>query len=339
MPLLSVIVPAYNAGLFLEECALSILESGLPDLELIIVNDGSADDTASICDRLAEKDGRVKVLHRSNGGVSAARNAGIEAACGEYIAFADADDRLAPGAYERMLAALGKSGATCVACGYYLIMPDGSCKPKRAPLSPGFHDYAGIVEKLVIPLFADRVSRGLILGTVWRYLFRRSVIINNNIRFAGAYLEDEVFLTEYFSYPSTIYSLDEPLYHYRQNPSSVTRKYMPGCADVFCASLAKKENAAARFGPSLPSYWRHNTAWAGLLIVISNEFAPGNTKSFREKLKTLRAVCEMKDFKHAIKNYAPSGLAGSKAVVAGLVRRGLLLPLAVLYSLKNIGKG
>ncbi|MCL1827976.1 MAG: glycosyltransferase [Oscillospiraceae bacterium] len=335
MPQLSVIIPAYNAGQSLEKCVLSILEHKNPALEVIIVNDGSTDNTAAVCDRLAAIDKRVTVLHRQNSGVSEARNAGIDASAGEYIAFADADDRLSPDAYERMIGALAESGAQCAVCGYYLTMQNDNCKPIKAPLPHGLHNYDDIVEKLIIPLFSDRVSRNLILGTVWRYLFKRSVIIENNIRFFGAYLEDEIFLMEYFSYSTAIYSIDEPLYFYLQNPYSVTRRHMPDCVAVFCASLKTKEKLALNFARTLPPYWRDNTLWAGLLIAVSNEFAPGNKKSLAEKLKTVRAVCKQKDFDNAIKNYRPRNMSLNKMTVSFLIRFKLFFPLAVLYSLKN----
>ena len=336
---LSVIIPAYNAGSSLEKCAHSILRNCDPDLELIIVNDGSTDDTEMICGRLAETDKRVKILCRENSGVSASRNAGIEAAAGEYIAFADADDSLEPGAYGRMLGALKESGAGCGVCGYYITTPGGNCKPRCAPFPDGFHDYSEIKEKLVLSLFADRVSRDLILGAVWRWLFKRSVIIENNIRFSGAYLEDEIFLIEYFSYPATVYSVNEPLYYYLQNPASVTKKFMPDFIAVFNASLAKKEELAERQISALPLYWRDNTLWAGLFIAVSNVFAPGNPKPFREKLKSLNEICELEYFRGAIKNYRPDKLSVKKAVVAGLIRKNRLLPLSILYALKNRNRG
>ena len=90
--LLSVIVPVYNAAATLEKCAASVLDQAPEAAELILVDDGSADDSPALCDRLAAQDGRVRVIHQKNGGASAARNAGLAAAKGRYVQFVDADD-------------------------------------------------------------------------------------------------------------------------------------------------------------------------------------------------------------------------------------------------------
>lgn len=103
---ISVIVPAYRAGDTLRGCAGSILQNAPGDLELILVDDGSPDGTGRLCDELAAKDRRVSALHRPNGGASAARNTGLEAARGEYIAFVDADDTLLPGLWQAALPVL-----------------------------------------------------------------------------------------------------------------------------------------------------------------------------------------------------------------------------------------
>ena len=104
MPLLSVIVPVYKVEAYLDECVESILNQTYTDLELILVDDGSPDRSGEMCDAWAERDSRVRVIHKPNGGVCSARNAGLDAARGEYAAFVDSDDWLDPGMYEAMLA-------------------------------------------------------------------------------------------------------------------------------------------------------------------------------------------------------------------------------------------
>ena len=101
--LLSVIVPVYNAAATLEKCAASVLDQAPGAAELILVDDGSADDSPALCDRLAAQDGRVRVIHQKNGGASAARNAGLAAAKGRYVQFVDADDWVNPGLYDAAL--------------------------------------------------------------------------------------------------------------------------------------------------------------------------------------------------------------------------------------------
>ena len=98
-PLLSVIIPVYNVALYLEQCLSSILSSGYPELEVIVVDDGSTDSSPSLCDTWAERDSRLRVIHQPNAGQSAARNRALSEMRGAYFTFADADDWVAPEAF------------------------------------------------------------------------------------------------------------------------------------------------------------------------------------------------------------------------------------------------
>ena len=111
MDKISVIIPVYNVQDYLEECVNSILAQTYTNLEIILVDDGSKDNSGQLCDAFSKRDSRVKVIHKENGGVSTARNAGIESATGEYIAFVDADDYIAPDMYSRLMNLLKYFGA------------------------------------------------------------------------------------------------------------------------------------------------------------------------------------------------------------------------------------
>lgn len=99
-PLVSVIVPVYKVGKYLDKCVESIVEQTYKNLEIILVDDGSPDNCPAMCDKWAERDSRIKVIHKQNGGVSSARNVGIDAAQGEFIGFVDSDDWLEPDMYD-----------------------------------------------------------------------------------------------------------------------------------------------------------------------------------------------------------------------------------------------
>lgn len=117
-PKLSVIVPIYNVEPYLRRCVDSVLAQTLADIEIILVNDGSTDGCADICNEYAGKDYRIKVIHKENGGLSSARNAGLDSATGEFIAFVDGDDCISPEMYMKMLTALQKEHADLCVCGY-----------------------------------------------------------------------------------------------------------------------------------------------------------------------------------------------------------------------------
>ena len=116
MPKLSVIVPVYNTEKYLRQCVDSILGQTLSELEIILVNDGSKDNSGVICDEYAAKYDQVTVIHKENGGVSSARRAGVAAAKGEYVAFVDSDDWIDPDMYAQMLASAREHDADAVLC-------------------------------------------------------------------------------------------------------------------------------------------------------------------------------------------------------------------------------
>ncbi len=335
MPRVSIIMPAYNASVFLERAVGSVVSQTFSDWELIIIDDGSTDGTAKLADDLAASDSRIQVIHQENSGVSNARNKGIGRASGEYIAFLDADDAYGPEFLEALLGVLNENDADCAACSHLRIYPDGRTEADVFPLPEGVSFEDDILDEIIIPLLADRLKADLFNGFVWRYLFDRKKIVDNGISFTGAYLEDELFLIEYFSLPSVLAVTGKELYLYTQNPDSATRRYMPDCVDTFLNSMRLKRDLVARFDIPVPSWWQRNTAWAGLLIAIGNIYAHGNPASFRDKQRQVKLLMDIPEFADAASNYTPSGMNKNKTVVAKLFSARLYLLLGLLYKLKN----
>ncbi len=131
-PLVSIIVPIYNVEKRLKICLDSILSQTYKNIEIILVDDGSTDSCGSICDEYAKKDTRIKVIHRENGGLSRARNSGIDAAVGEYLAFIDSDDYVAEDYIEFMLKNLLDTGADISTCGALFVHPSGKLERQWA---------------------------------------------------------------------------------------------------------------------------------------------------------------------------------------------------------------
>lgn len=138
-PELSIIVPIYKVEKYLKECIQSILQQTFTDFELILVDDGSPDACPQMCDAIAEQDSRVRVIHQKNGGLSAARNTGIEAARGNWLGFVDSDDFVAPDFYEKLYHAAVSAGADCSICSVQLTHEDGS----RMDTPPQWKVYGG----------------------------------------------------------------------------------------------------------------------------------------------------------------------------------------------------
>ena len=178
MPGISVIVPAYNAEKYLKQCIESVQQQTYQDWELLVIDDGSKDGTRRKAEQFAAGDDRIRVLHKKNGGVSSARNLGLQVAKGDYIAFLDVDDHFVPQCLETLWAALHQAGADSAACAHLNIRPDGQSWPEPV-LPAGVYDAQGIREGIVYPLLGDRLVPPLFNGFIWRYLYSTEIIRKN----------------------------------------------------------------------------------------------------------------------------------------------------------------
>ena len=183
-PKISVIVPVYKVEKFLDRCVESIVGQTYENLEIILVDDGSPDNCPSMCDKWAEKDSRIKVIHKENGGVSSARNAALDAATGDFIGFVDSDDWIEPDMYESLMMRIDETGKDIAVCSYYSIEVSGERNECRC-----------IADKAVV--CKDDYFRFIVLGGdggyIWNRLYRADII--KEVRFDENiwYSEDLLF--------------------------------------------------------------------------------------------------------------------------------------------------
>ncbi len=335
MPKVSVIVPIYNAEKFLENCVNSVRAQDFQDWELLLIDDGSKDATGALCDRCAETDSRIRVFHKENGGVSTARNLGLLKMRGEYLAFLDVDDAYEPDCLSTLMETLERAGADSAACAHLNLLPDGGAYPEPV-LPEGIYGERAIREKIVYPLLGERLRQPVFNGFIWRYLYTASIVRDNGITFDGAYLEDELFLMEYFCCAKKLAVTEKPLYRYLQNPASATHKYMPDLLGVFNRFMERKEAVAEKYHLSgARPQWRENSNWAGLLIAVGNEYARGNRKSPHEKRKAVETLCAMPQFARAVSVIQPEGMTRNKQMVAKLIQGRHFFILSQMYRIKN----
>lgn len=177
--MISVTVPVYNTSRYLRQCLDSLSAQTLKDIEFILVDDGSTDNSGGICDEYAVKDPRFRVIHQKNGGLAVARQTGLDNARGEYVIVCDSDDWAEPDMFERLYSKAKETDADIVACGYFAEYPDGRSKPCQTV----FKEKDGIVDNYGF------LSRGA--GSSWVKLIRKSLFEK-----AGAYYEPGVNLSE-----------------------------------------------------------------------------------------------------------------------------------------------
>lgn len=235
--LISVIVPVYNGQDYLEKCIESIEAQSYDYLEIIIINDGSTDDTASVCVRLRQRYTNVRVINMEDRGVSAARNAGMDAARGTFITFVDADDRLRPRMLEVLYNSILETGSDVAGCGF---LPWKNDKEWEQLLINRYH-----INKAVKYTPSKYLKEQILNGNsrCWSKLYRRAAI--GNLRFLEELSigEDMLFLVRLLPYIRSISETDYPGYGYFQNPGgAMNRAFSPRYMDqITCWELAREE--------------------------------------------------------------------------------------------------
>ena len=217
-PLFSILVPVYNVAPYLRECIDSVLAQSCPDFELLLVDDGSADESGAICDEYAAKDPRIRVFHKENGGQVSARCYAVGRAVGAYYVFLDSDDSLVPHMLETLRGAIGSSGADCVIYGYLGYSADSGRIPVTIP------------EMFCGKLYTDkRTVLNLILNNdsynaLWRKCVKSSCFDGRD--YSPFYHirrgEDLLQSLEILENAASFYFLHDTLYVYRRNEGSVT---------------------------------------------------------------------------------------------------------------------
>lgn len=212
MDLISVIVPVYKVEPYLDKCVRSIVEQTYKNLEIILVDDGSPDNCPAMCDAWAEKDSRIKVIHKENGGLSDARNAGLAIATGDYIAFIDSDDWIAPDFIRELYDAMERTSADIAECATTYVDEVGNVLRQRSAVPMAQMDKLEALRRLVLE---DGIYQ-----TVWNKLYRRHVAMG--VLFAvGKYNEDEFWTYQVIDRIEKLAVVQEPLYNYLQRSSSI----------------------------------------------------------------------------------------------------------------------
>ena len=248
--MVSIIVPVYNVEKYLKRCIESLICQTYKNVEIILVDDGSTDNSSTICDFYAQMDDRIKVIHKSNGGLSDARNAGIEVAKGEYFAFVDSDDYVSPDFIMLLIKACEENNADIAQC--------------RCISVDGDEGYTSFREDYPVSCFSgyDMIKRiytdnGVETIVIWSKLYRRHLY--ENIRFPkGKLHEDEFTSYKLFDNSNVVCLVAAELYFYRNNPNSIVRsQYKPERLAIFEALSERMEYFAVRKYDELISQTRY----------------------------------------------------------------------------------
>ena len=287
-PLISVIVPIYQVEKYLEQCLDSILNQTYRQLEIILIDDGSTDRCGDICDRYASQDSRIKVIHQTNQGLSAARNAGMDMATGEFISFIDSDDYIDPHFYEKMVQGfLNYPEAPIIVCLTY--KDENGCisyyNPNWHTTQPIFHSSFTLCEDCLL---------GKVTGvTVWNKLYRS--ILLKDIRFrVGRNFEDLFFMHDLSpilkKYLGKVVIIPHYLYYHRIRQGSICHGKEPAIFGIllsFCDIITESKERNPEFAQQLEAKYQPSIILLNGELKLNKEWEKKYAPTFRPLMRQI----------------------------------------------------
>ena len=346
-PKVSIIIPVYNAQDYLQECLDSVLSQTFCDIEVVLVDDGSKDDSGKICDEYALKDGRITVVHQKNAGVSVARNKGIEVASGDWIMFVDSDDFITVDAVEKLVSQAYAADCQNVIANFF---EDGKTRTGNVEvfdLSEYRDDFWGgciAGPDMFGSVFPEKMRQLPYLGTPCAKLFLRKTIVENDIRFPldVRFGEDSIFNMYVFKYAENVVFIDEPVYVYRKHEGSLCTGNIDKKALEYTAYVNRTERVFKEFEIEnrLNSY--RAVDLSQMVWELANLYG-ADTNSVKKAItykKALKNFAELEPCKVALKNVQLGWLPESKhkLFVLLLKRKLYLVSISVCFVFHNILK-
>ncbi len=311
-PWFSIILPVYNVEGYLARCVKSVQTQSFADFEMILVDDGSTDSSAELCDRLAQEYGNITVLHKPNGGLASARNAGLSVAKGNYIWWVDSDDWIQPGALETLYQVTAAQASEVVKFNYYRVEQQTMAVHTNA--KPG--SYTGAQTEQLRDL-AFYSAGGYVLSAC-THIYSRDFLQRNDLRFVSERLvgsEDYLFNMQVLLHLQSAQVIPDVFYNYEQRMGSLTQKYKKDLPKAYSELYRRLRESFDRAGV-LPRYegkicrffvWHllHSTC-------IGNEYYVSPQHSIGQGRKNIRRFLANKECRSAILRCDKTGLTGNQ---------------------------
>jgi len=305
MPKLSVIVPVFNTEQYLDTCVKSLLNQNQKDIEIILVNDGSTDNSPSICDSYHRADSRVYVIHQKNSGVSAARNAGIDVAKGDWITFVDSDDWVDP-----TMANVSQSCSDDIdihAFGFYKEYVN-----KSVPYRLCTDDITFLPCDVKKNYLHNSALRFGVYSLSCGKIYRRTFLLEKDIRFPPEVPigEDQIFLLYAFYHANKVRLDNELFYHYRMVASSAVNKWNPARPQQFAIQLQKYDEFVDMYFTGTENVHMKSTKRINMLMDLAHHYHDADMP-IRDKVKQMRKHMHEEEYKTAV-NTTPIDLIPRK---------------------------
>ena len=330
---LSVIIPVYNAEEHLAKCIDSVLSQTEKNIEIILIDDGSQDNSLDICQTYAYWDERIRVIHQENAGVSAARNQGIEVAVGEYLGFVDSDDWIEKDMYERLLNEAERTGADVVMCDAKTVYSDGKIQVDTIT-------QLSCNQILVKSDFTPALLLEM-AGSVWRCIYKKNRLSNGFLKskrvlfpFGIKFSEDRIFNLYAMGYANKIAYIKEAYYNRYINEKSAVHRFHEDYFEICKMAACEIEKAISLVWNDDSGYQKAylNQLINRALMAICNYYYKTSHLSSRERIDAVKKVCGDSMLQYAIKQ------TGAKNIqVKWIIKKrvNLLILYAILANLKH----
>lgn len=347
-PKVSIIVPVYNAEKYIERCVNSLRNQTLEDIEIILVDDSSTDSSLDLCNKMAEEDLRIKVIHKVNEGAGYARNSALQSATGEYIGFADSDDYVEKDMFRTLLEKAEKYNSDLVMSGVLFVdgnmfSEEGGCVRKTYFEEDTHFETEESLKELRMgivgakPEDADDSKYGM---SIWKNLFKSEIIKENNIKFQSEremLSEDALFMIDYISHIKKATGIKEAFYNYCRNEDSISKSYKK---DRFEKSLVFVAEVEKRFVDIEPEVYRIyiNRFWQAMCRVLCSQeimYAGDNKVKYSVLRKRLKAVCTNSLSIRALKMYPIGTLPVKQRLFAYCMKYRMYFMLKLLVELRS----
>lgn len=294
-PVISIIIPVYNACEYLDKCIRSVLRQTYTNIEVILINDGSTDKSSELCEWFAQQDDRIKVLHKENEGVSAARNAGINMATGDFIAFVDADDFIFQNMYEEMYDAMERENADLVISG--IVFDNGIRRHKFCKSIYAVYDNNSLMEAYLTEPYINHV--------VWNKLYKKELL--REIRFASIRRnEDVMFTVEMLTHVKKAVYLNACYYIQCIRPNSMERSRFDNSDLLLLQAIEFRQMVIQARYPQFYEYVRYDyvKTLMSLMkrILVQHEYK-SNKAQYMQLFSELRENMDHFESVEAIKTY------------------------------------
>jgi len=335
-PMVSIIVPVYKVPeQYLRKCIESIVAQTLEQIEILLVDDGSPDDCGAICDSYAEKDSRIRVLHKKNGGLSSARNYGCKAATGKWIMFVDGDDWIEPDMCEVMFREGEHNQVQLVMCGimkdygksteeYHFYLEDG--KTYKGKECKWLQQQLLVYNGNIAVAYSKLIDRELLIG---------NGIFHDEVLRQGA--EGLEFNLRLFEILESALFINKPFYHYIYNENSISASHNEANHEyvINCFEKIKKFINSSNNKDMLKSWFDNRLLYVIVTTAISGYFNPTNTESYADKKRKYATYLKKPIVEEALKTKNYCGIGKQRKVILFFIKHKMFLMLDIMGRMRK----